>query len=275
MRGFWISVRAEEIRAEEILLQEGPKRNTVKLKSKYLYLTIDLLTISVPFLASFYSKAPFYKKWKYLSVAILIPALLFILWDEFFTRIGVWGFNPYYLSGIYVGSLPIEEILFFICIPYSCVFIYFALNHLVKKDLFYFQQDIISSVLAVGLIVVGAFSMNKAYTASTFILCGVFIAFHLLKLRSRYISRFYFAFLVVLIPFFIVNGILTGSFIPGEVVWYNNDENLNMRIGTVPVEDIFYGMLLILLNVTIFEWLQRKSSPENKKGYFHNPFKYR
>jgi lycopene cyclase domain-containing protein len=235
------------------------------LNSKYLYLTIDLLTISVPFIASFYPKAPFYKKWKYLTIAILIPAVFFLLWDEVFTLSGIWGFNPEYLSGIYVGSLPIEEILFFICIPYSCVFIYFSLNHLVKRDVFYFQQDIISSVLAVGLIVIGAFNLNKAYTASTFLLCGFLIAFHLLKLRSRYISRFYFSYMIVLIPFLIVNGILTGSFIPGEVVWYNDHENLDLRIGTIPVEDVFYGMLLILLNITIFEGLQDGTLKLNKK----------
>jgi lycopene cyclase domain-containing protein len=72
-------------------------------------------------------------------------------------------------------------------------------------------------------------------------------------------GRFYLAYAVILIPFFIVNGILTGSFIEQEVVWYNNEENLGVRIGTVPVEDIFYGMLLILMNVVIYEWLQEKN----------------
>jgi lycopene cyclase domain-containing protein len=236
------------------------------LDTKYLYLSLDIITILIPFLFSFYSKAPFYKKWRHLAVAILIPAFIFIIWDEVFTARGIWGFNPQYLSGFYLGSLPLEEVLFFVCIPYSCVFIYFALNHLVKKDVFYFQQDIISSVLAVALIVTGAFNMTKAYTATTFLFCGGFIAYHLLKLRSRYISRFYLAFLVVLIPFFIVNGILTGSFIAGEVVWYDNHENLNVRIGTIPLEDIFYGMLLILMNITIYEWLQDRNKPTNKKG---------
>jgi lycopene cyclase domain-containing protein len=227
-------------------------------ESKYLYLALDIFTISVPLIASFYPKAPFYKKWKELFVAILIPAIIFLVWDELFTLSGIWGFNPKYLSGIYIGSLPLEEVLFFFCIPYSCVFIYFALNHLVKREFFYHQQDIISSVLAAFLLIVGAFNMDRAYTATTFLLCGALIALHLLKLRSRYLARFYFAFLFVLIPFFIVNGILTGSFIPGEVVWYNNAENLSLRIGTIPVEDVFYGMLLILMNVTIFEWLQEK-----------------
>ncbi len=71
-------------------------------------------------------------------------------------------------------------------------------------------------------------------------------------------SRFYFSYLIILIPFFIVNGILTGSFIEGEVVWYNNAENLGIRLGTIPFEDVFYGMLMLLINIAFFEWLKRR-----------------
>ncbi len=69
-------------------------------------------------------------------------------------------------------------------------------------------------------------------------------------------GRFYFTFGFILIPFLLVNGILTGSFIDGEVVWYNDKENLGFRLATIPFEDVFYGMLLLLCNISIFEWLQ-------------------
>ena len=62
-----------------------------------------------------------------------------------------------------------------------------------------------------------------------------------------------------MIPFFLVNGILTGSFIQDEIVWYNNTANLGLRIGTIPIEDFFYAMLLLLSNISIFEWLELKS----------------
>jgi len=227
---------------------------------QYLYLLLDLLTILFPFIFSFYSKVNFSKKWKYLWIAILIPGVIFILWDELFTQLNVWGFNPEYLTGIYLGSLPLEEVLFFICIPYACVFTFEALNYLVKEDYLARYKRIISLTLISGVVIVAAFSLDKWYTATTFIGLATYLIILEFFLNSAFLSRFYFSYIFLLIPFLLVNGILTGSFIEGEVVWYNDAENLGIRIGTIPVEDVFYGMLLLLMNVSVFEWLQRKKN---------------
>jgi len=71
------------------------------------------------------------------------------------------------------------------------------------------------------------------------------------------LSSFYLTFLVMLIPFFIVNGILTGTGIENEVVWYNNDENLGIRMLTIPVEDSVFAFSLILLNLLLFKKLKQ------------------
>lgn len=224
----------------------------------YLYLLLDFLTILFPFLFSFYPKANFSKKWKYLWIAILIPGIIFLLWDEAFTQLNVWGFNAEYLSGIYLKSLPLEEVLFFVCIPYACVFTYEALNYLIPKDYVAPYRRTVSVALIIGSVVLAAFNTDKWYTVTTFAGLAVYIGLLEFVFNATFLSRFYFAYIFILVPFFIVNGILTGSFIEGEVVWYNNAENLGIRMGTIPVEDTFYGMLLLVMNVSLFEWLQRK-----------------
>ena len=191
---------------------------------------------------------------------ILITAIPFIIWDVIFTASGVWGFNPKYITGVFLFNLPIEEILFFFCIPYACLFTYFTLNHLIEKDHLFPHQELISSLLIFLLLLFGGYYMNNLYTGVTFMLTGLFLAFIMLKLRTRFMGRFYFAFAFILIPFFIVNGILTGSFIDEPVIWYNNKENLGIRLGTIPLEDVFYGMLMVLIPVTIAETLEERAS---------------
>ncbi len=223
------------------------------MESKYLYLSINLLSVAVPFLFSFYPKANFSKKWRYVLPAIAISGLFFIIWDIVFTRLGVWGFNPKYLTGIHVLWLPLEEVLFFFCIPYACIFTYFALNHLIEKDHLFPHQELITSVLIFLLLILGGYFMSNLYTGVTFMTTALFLALIMLKLRTRFMGRFYLAFGVILLPFLIVNGILTGSFIDEPVVWYNNEENLGIRLGTIPVEDVIYGMLMLLIPITIAE----------------------
>ena len=62
-----------------------------------------------------------------------------------------------------------------------------------------------------------------------------------------------------------MNGILTGTGINQEVVWYNNSENLGIRMGTIPVEDSLYSLSLMLMNITILEYLKVRFKKHNLK----------
>lgn len=174
-----------------------------------------------------------------------------------YTRMGIWGFNSRYLTGIYIVNLPLEEILFFLTIPFACVFTYDTLNYLIKKDFFGKVSGMISFSLVIILVIVAVFNINKLYTSVTFLLTAAFILYHEMILKSSWIGRFYFSYMILLIPFFIINGLLTGYFIEEEVVWYDNSQNLSIRIFTIPVEDFVYGLLLIMMNVTIFEYFKK------------------
>jgi lycopene cyclase domain-containing protein len=69
-----------------------------------------------------------------------------------------------------------------------------------------------------------------------------------------------------ILPFFILsNGILTGSFFIEPIVWYNDVENLGTRLFNIPVEDIFYGMLLIFMNIELYLYFKHKKTTPNKE----------
>ena len=107
-----------------------------------------------------------------------IAAAIFIIWDHIFTVMGVWGFNAQHLSGFHVLSLPIEEVLFFICIPFSCLFIYEVILYFFK-DLFIEKLSIfLSCILIVLLLGMGVFYFSKIYTFLTFSMLAVFLFMH-------------------------------------------------------------------------------------------------
>jgi len=179
--------------------------------------------------------------------------LIFIPWDVIFTMNGIWGFNDTYFLGCKFLSLPIEEWLFFMCIPFACVFTHYALllyfpNLKVNKT----TTKKISIVLILLLFILAVVNYDKWYTVINF---GLAIPLTLIvyKYNSLLLQQFFLTFLVMLIPFFIVNGILTGSFIEDQVVWYNNAENLGIRMGTIPVEDSIYAYSMILCNLFLTE----------------------
>ena len=190
---------------------------------------------------------------------MILTMMVFIPWDVVFTRHEIWGFNPDYFLDTKILSLPLEEWLFFICIPFACVFTHYAL-------LLYFPKLKLdknsSKAIAIGLILTLAllliFNYDKWYTLVNFTI-AIVLTIIVLKYNSILLQYFFLTFLVMLIPFFIVNGVLTGSWIESQVVWYNNAENLGIRMGTIPVEDSIYAYSMILMNLFFFEYFTQKS----------------
>lgn len=227
---------------------------------RWLYLIIDLGAISIPLLASFHKRLRFDRQFVNLLPALLLTMLVFIPWDMAKTHFRIWGFNPRYITGFYIGNLPVEEWLFFLVIPYACIFTYHALNVLISKEVIGKSAFLVSEFLAATLILTGLIYITHIYTSVTFIFTGIFLLIHSLYLKKDYLGRFFLMYLVTLIPFFIVDGLLTGSWIPEEVVFYSQQHIIGIRLGTIPVEDMIYGMLMLLMNLTWFEYFRLKKS---------------
>jgi lycopene cyclase domain-containing protein len=228
---------------------------------RFTYLLIDLFSVLVPILFSFHFSLKFYKNWHSLFPAILLTGIVFIAWDMYFTHLKIWGFNPVYLIGIYIGNLPVEEVLFFFCIPYSCVFTYACLNVTIKKKISARYQIIISSLLIALSLFMAIWSHKQHYTCYTFAALAILLFTAQFIIKVSWLSKFYITYLLLLLPFLIVNGLLTGTGLENPVVWYNPAHIIGLRILTIPVEDIFYGMDLILLNVMIYTGLSARFYP--------------
>jgi lycopene cyclase domain-containing protein len=221
-----------------------------------LYFILLVSSVSVPFLLSFDRKLQFWRQWKYLFPAILSIAGIYIFFDVLFTKAGVWGFNPRYHSTALIFNLPVEEWFFFIVIPYASIFLHDAF-------VLYFPEiklnnrlgKIITFVLLVILTLLVLFNLNKTYTVYIYSTLIAAIVIYLFS-KSEIINHFYITFLVILIPFIVVNGILTGTCIESEVVWYNNNENLGIRFLTIPVEDFAYGFSMIFLSLMLRDKLK-------------------
>lgn len=233
---------------------------------KTLYLLIHLITVTFPLIRSFEPKIQYAKKWKALLPGLFITAILFLVWDIIFTKEGVWGFNEKYYLGIHLFGLPVEEWLFFITVPFASVFIYECVVYFFSEVKTSGSLQLFSLLLAFFLIFIGVLNRDKAYTFWNFLFSGSFLLYTGYK-NPSWLGKFWLAYVFHLIPFILINGILTGSFIEGQVVWYNNEENLGIRIGTIPLEDTIYSLLLLLMNVSFFEWFKKLLGAKNIKVY--------
>lgn len=219
---------------------------------KSLYLLVDFFTVIVPVIFSFHPKIKFYKTWKHFFVSAIAVALVFIIWDSIFTRLGVWNFNPRYVTGIYFFRLPIEEILFFICIPFSCVFTYYCLDKFYNLAWKPKTETVFCVFLSTALLVVGFIYLDRLYTSVTFFSTAFVCLILKFVFKIDWFGKAVSVYAVLIIPFLVVNGILTGTGLEEPVVRYNDAGNLNIRILTIPVEDVFYGFELILLNLFLY-----------------------
>jgi lycopene cyclase domain-containing protein len=100
---------------------------------------------------------------------------------------------------------------------------------------------------------------SVACGASAILTVGLYFIF-----KVRWYERFVFAYLVALIPFLIVNGILTGMFTENPVVWYNESHIMGIRIGTIPFEDLYYNYCLFLPIIGLYEWIKNRSAKTNE-----------
>jgi lycopene cyclase domain-containing protein len=243
----------------------------------YYYMLVNLSCVLVPFLFSFHPRLKFYIHWKAFATGALCMCALFIPWDFFFTHKGIWGFNDEYTIGYKIVNLPIEEWLFFMCIPYACCFTYHCLRLLIKTPPALALGKPLAVIFALAALVIAFTHLVQWYTLAAHFLCAAFLLLHVFVFKSNYLHWFFLMYFIILVPFLASNGVLTGitfwqyaffnfdvDAISEKIVWYNNDHNLRFRLFSMPADDLAYGMLMLLLTITGYEWQLAKNNKSAK-----------
>lgn len=225
------------------------------------YLIINFLIIIFPLLLSLLPRyRSFYQHWRQWLGATVSVGLVFIIWDVVVTQAGHWQFNPSQVLTYRLMHLPIEEWCFFITVPFSCLFLYQGLKKYFPQTL---KNQVITKMLMLILILLLAVTVvfyPKPYTllvVSVAVLTGLMILKFNLQLFQTKAYWFYSGLGLGL--FVIFNSWLTA--IP--VVVYNYQVILNIRMGTIPIEDFLYNWSLLTLYAGFYDLIGRRY--EHKK----------
>lgn len=97
------------------------------------YFIVLAVSFAGPFVLSFSKEMDFWKYPVRLILSIGIPFVLFVIWDIVVTARGHWSFNPLYITGFKIYNLPIEEVLFFIIIPFCGIFTWESVKYFMRK----------------------------------------------------------------------------------------------------------------------------------------------
>lgn len=224
----------------------------------YTYSSILFFSVIVCFIASFDKRILFNRHFGAVIKSAILVAIPFIAWDVWFTGKGVWWFNIDYTFGIVFAGLPIEEWLFFICIPFSCVFTYFCFDKFFKLEWLSGFNNIIVFVSVIICSVIALLHFDKIYTLVTAIATITTLTYLHFIVRADWIGKASLVFTILMLGFCPVNGVLTGTGLETPIVNYNPKDFLGIRILTIPIEDGVYGYTQFLLVLYFFNRFKHK-----------------
>lgn len=213
-----------------------------------IYLTINLIIVAIPLVLTFLPIFRSYRKWGPLSASIITVGGLFIFWDVIFTLRNDWTFNPLYVNGLKILSLPPEEWLFFFTVPYSCLFLYEGISALILDIKIFYSSAFY--ILLSGLSLSAAWMLhNKEYALVVSLLCAAVFLLGASRLRYIFTSRVYWIWITLGMGlFFIFDHFLTAL----PVVVYSPLAITNFRLASIPIEDFFYNYCLLTLYLAVY-----------------------
>ena len=221
-----------------------------------LYVIITVAVLAAPLALSFDKRVAFYKHWKQLFISMVPVSAFYILWDTWVTERGDWSFNPEYAGSWRLFGLPLGEWLFFIVVPYACLFIFEVVKAYFPRKR-YANRKLVTQVSMITIVICIVLSIvfrAQEYTLLALLSVALWLLFAVLFTPwiLQEIHTLWF-FILSIIAFLIVNGVLT--YLP--IVEYNPRAIWGIRIVSIPLEDLFYNIGMLGLFLVSYELVGR------------------
>ena len=98
---------------------------------QYLLLMLGCLVITLPL--ELVLGARVYARWRLAVLALVPTVLLFTVWDVSGIVRLHWTYTPDFITGVHLGVMPLEELVFFIVIPICGLLTYEAVGTVLKR----------------------------------------------------------------------------------------------------------------------------------------------
>ncbi|RPI37726.1 MAG: lycopene cyclase domain-containing protein [Methanoregulaceae archaeon] len=214
------------------------------------YLLIDFLIIILPLIVSFFPDLSYYKKFPYVLVSIFAGGLFFVSWDIIATLRGDWSFNPEYVMGISFAGLPLEELLFFLFVPYSLLLVYEQAAYILKDRTVPWKQGA-GYATGMMLILVSFLFTGKNYSFIAIFSAGIVFLGMSLFFAGIMVRLAFWAYLISgFLLFILFNYFLTSL----PVVIYSPSAVSGVRFLTIPLEDFFYNFTMMAVYLAFYLW---------------------
>ena len=204
--------------------------------------------ILFPLALSFDRRVSFYRQWRAVFPAAVIVAAFYIYEDIVATARGNWSFAERWSGEVKWLGIPPGEWLFFIAVPYACIFIYACVRSYIPEKIVRFPRFIIWLTSGAAAACAWIFR-DQGYTMIVMLVfCITSLALGLLRPDLLASRQFWVALGLSYCAFLVVNGILTAV----PVVIYGPQAIWGIRVITIPLEDFFYNFSLLSLNFLLF-----------------------
>jgi len=103
------------------------------MDDRWQYLALMALCVILTLPLEFVLRARVYRRPLRLLPALLPTVVVFTIWDVVGILRGHWTYSPRFTTGIHLGVMPLEELVFFIVIPICGLLTYEAVGDVLRR----------------------------------------------------------------------------------------------------------------------------------------------